>query len=111
MNNPFDTLNERLASIEQALSILSKEKETYLLSHIKEEEIGGVDLAIEVTKLKKATIYYYTHLRLIPHFKKGRKLYFDRTKLQEWLLTNPIATQEQLQAEPRALNNRKGGGR
>ncbi len=49
------------------------------------EEFGGVDLAIEITGLSKATIYSRCSLRTLPHLKKGKKLYFSKSELMRWI--------------------------
>jgi hypothetical protein len=54
----------------------------------KKDEIddwGGIELAMEVTKLKKQTIYGLTCGEKIPHYKKGKKLYFSRSELLIWI--------------------------
>ena len=41
--------------------------------------------------LSKSTIYKLTLDRLIPHYKPGgKKIYFKRSEIDEWLLNNPI---------------------
>lgn len=49
------------------------------------DEIGGVDLAVEVTGLARRTIYKRTHRREIPHRRVGGRLYFSRTELLQWI--------------------------
>lgn len=50
-----------------------------------EDEIGGVDLAMEITGLAKATVYSRASMRTIPHRKQGKKLYFSRKELNDWI--------------------------
>lgn len=50
-----------------------------------EDEIGGIDLATQLTGLAKATIYGLVSTRKIPHSKKGKKLYFSRKDLAMWI--------------------------
>ena len=47
----------------------------------REDEIGGIELAIELTGLAKPTIYGLVSERKIPHSKRGKKLYFSRKEL------------------------------
>lgn len=49
------------------------------------DEIGGIELATEVTGKAKATIYSLCSNRSIPHSKKGKKLYFSRNELIDWI--------------------------
>jgi excisionase family DNA binding protein len=63
------------------------------------EEIGGIDLAIELTGLAKPTIYGLVHGRSIPHSKRGKKLYFSRQELTEWLKQGKRKTQAEIAIE------------
>jgi len=50
------------------------------------------------TGMSISTIYKLTWDRQIPHYKPGGKLlYFKKTEIDEWLLSNPISTREQIQ--------------
>lgn len=53
--------------------------------------------ALLYTGLSDSSLYKLVMRRLIPHSKPtGRKLYFDTEQLRLWMLSNPIATQDQL---------------
>jgi len=82
MNNPFESINARLNNLE-ALSL-----ET--LQHLRgaskpADEIGGIALAQDITRLSKARIYALVSARKIPHSKRGNKLYFTRADLLAWV--------------------------
>lgn len=49
-----------------------------------------------------STIYEKTSKKLIPHFKKGNKLYFDRAELWEWIKRGKVKTQTQIVGEAAA---------
>ena len=48
-------------------------------------EILNVQQAADFLKLKITTLYEKTSRKLIPHFKKGNKLYFHLSELQDWI--------------------------
>jgi excisionase family DNA binding protein len=48
-------------------------------------EVGGIELAQEVTRLSKSRIYALVSARGIPHSKRGNKLYFNRAELLTWV--------------------------
>jgi len=48
-------------------------------------------------KLKITTIYEKTSRRLIPHFKKGNKLYFNKTELEEWITAGKVNTRQEIE--------------
>ncbi len=90
MSNPFEEINTRLdalASEIRALKRANKEAPT--------DELGGLDLAREVTGLAARTIYKLTHRRTIPHRRVGGRLYFRRSELEAWLDNGrrPLATE------------------
>jgi excisionase family DNA binding protein len=65
----------------------------------REDEISGMELAIEVTGLAKPTIYGLVSERKIPHTKRGKKLYFSRRELLDWLALGKRKTRDEIAAE------------
>ncbi len=65
----------------------------------KKEEIGGIDLAIEITGLAKPTIYGLVSERKIPHSKQGKRLYFSRQELTDWLKQGKRKTNAEIAIE------------
>jgi excisionase family DNA binding protein len=65
----------------------------------REDEIGGIELALELTGLAKPTIYSLVSTRKIPHSKRGKKLYFSRKELLEWLTTGKRKTKDEIAIE------------
>ena len=62
------------------------------------------DECVEYTGLSKGYIYKLTHGRLIPHFKpSGKKIYFSREEIDQWLLSNRVMTTEEVQCQ---INNK-----
>jgi len=50
------------------------------------EELGGIELATEMTRLSRARVYALVASRGIPHFKRGNRLTFRKSDLAAWLL-------------------------
>ncbi|MEJ7862370.1 MAG: helix-turn-helix domain-containing protein [Pyrinomonadaceae bacterium] len=73
------------------------------------DEIGGIDLAVEITGKAKPTIYGLVHDRKIPHSKRGKQLYFSRRELTEWIKDGKRKTQSEiaLEAETFSTTNHK----
>ncbi len=63
------------------------------------DEVDGIELAIEITGLAKPTIYSLCSERKIPHSKKGKRLYFSRQELLEWLKQGKRKTQAEIAVE------------
>lgn len=50
--------------------------------------------------LSESYLYKLTSKRLIPYHKPGGKLvFFDREEIDNWLLSNPVSTEQQVQAQ------------
>jgi excisionase family DNA binding protein len=50
-----------------------------------ETEVLSAKEATEYMKIPQATLYFYTCKRLIPFFKKGKRVYFNKMDLNEWI--------------------------
>lgn len=50
-------------------------------------DVGGLELAREITRLSESRIYALVSARQIPHSKRGNKLYFNRAELLAWVAT------------------------
>lgn len=78
--NPFEEITQRLDALAvdvRALKSRTNDKPT--------DEIGGLDMAVEITRLARRTIYKLTHRREIPHRRVGGRLYFRRAELEQWI--------------------------
>ncbi len=62
------------------------------------DEIGGIDLAVEITGKAKPTIYGLVHSRKIPHSKRGKQLYFSRKELLDWIQSGKRKTASEIRA-------------
>ena len=60
-------------------------------------ETFSIKEAANFLKLKIATLYEKTSRKLIPHFKKGNKLYFSRLELEDWVRNGKVQTQEEIE--------------
>lgn len=63
------------------------------------DEIGNIELAIQITSLAKPTIYGLVSERKIPHLKQGKFLYFSRKELIEWIKQGKRKTQNEIKLE------------
>lgn len=65
----------------------------------KEDEFLTIAQASELLNLAKPTIYTLTCKNEIPFIKKGKKLYFKKTDLIEWLNTGKRQTKKEIEQE------------
>jgi excisionase family DNA binding protein len=64
-----------------------------------EPEIMTITQASAFLSIAKQTLYHYTSTRAIPHFKRGKKLYFKKHELIEWLTEHKQLTLDERLAE------------
>ncbi|MBA3664242.1 MAG: helix-turn-helix domain-containing protein [Bacteroidetes bacterium] len=62
-------------------------------------DILNIKEASEFLKLKITTLYEKTSRKQIPHFKKGNKLYFYLSELQNWIKQGKVKTREEIESE------------
>ncbi|GAB3026557.1 helix-turn-helix domain-containing protein [Spirosoma pulveris] len=83
MSNPFEPINARLNNLEAlTLEVLQLLRST---NPTDTDEIGGIELARQVTRLSAARIYTLVSERKLPHKKRGNRLTFRRSELITWL--------------------------
>lgn len=88
MNDLVVTTSQDLTHlIESTLRKVLKEEfeNTSESNQSQKNEIVFLAEAIEITGLAKPTLYAKTSQNKIPHYKRGRKLYFKRSELQAWI--------------------------
>jgi len=95
MENPFELILDKLNTIEHLLrNVKNEEKESIPLP-----EIFNMNQATEYVSLSKSAIYKMTAGRDIPHFKRGKILYFKRSDLDEWMTQYRISTRAEIEKE------------
>ena len=88
--NVFAIIDARLACIETLLyEIRHPKREAPTLTPSKVMTLPEVATYIGQAK---STIYKMTSAGLMPHSKRGRRLYFDRDQVDTWLMGQPAHT-------------------
>lgn len=64
-----------------------------------QKTVLDLDEAVLYTGYSRGYLYKLTSTRQIPHFKKARKLFFNRAELDEWLQEQRIKTDEEIDSE------------
>lgn len=60
---------------------------------LQQRDIMTFDEACDYTGLKRSVLYKLTASKAIPHFRPtGRRCYFSRSELDQWMTSNPIKT-------------------
>lgn len=71
------------------------------------DQIGGIELAQQLTGLARPTIYGLVAQLKIPYMKKGKKLYFSQKELTEWLKQGRRKTTTEIDSEANQYISRK----
>jgi excisionase family DNA binding protein len=87
-------------AVQSALSTLQLQKE-----QPPEEDLMTVKDVCNWLDMEPSTLYQKTHYKEIPYIKKGKRLYFSRAELKNWLSEGKKHTrvEEEQQADERLL--------
>src|ERR1700756_237542 len=94
MENPFDLILNRLDGIE---SLLKELKGQTVKADSIAFEIMNINQTAEYIGIAKSTMYKFTSCRMIPHFKQGKKIYFKKSELDEWITKNKVMKREEIE--------------
>lgn len=97
MTNPFEVIEARLSTIETLLIDIKHFKEEQ--STFNTRQIFNLDQFCEYTSLSKQTVYKKTSKGEIPHSKRGKRLFFEKASVDEWLLENRVGNKSEIEAK------------
>ena len=98
MENPFEIIIEKLTTIEMKLNTIESRLNSNSQYSI-DAEVMSLNQLCEYYEFTKSFIYKQTSTREIPHYKKGKKLFFKKVEIDTWLFKNKVKTMEDLQRE------------
>ena len=94
MENPFELILERLDRIEKAIASLNITNPI----PVNNAPMDVKDLS-EYLKLSVSAIYKLTSTSEIPHYKSGKRLYFKKEDIDEWIFSHRIKTRDDIEKE------------
>ena len=94
MENPFEIILERLDRIEKAIQNLSANGPLANTN----DPMDVKDLA-SYLKISASTIYKFTSTRSIPYYKNGKRLFFKREEINDWIFTTKINSNYEIEKE------------
>lgn len=76
-----------------------------------QKEVLTIDEVSILTGKSKSHLYKLTCTGLIPHYKQGKHLFFDRHEIESWLKLNRIKSLDEIEQEASTFVtlNKKGG--
>ncbi|WCM42697.1 helix-turn-helix domain-containing protein [Flavobacterium sp. CBA20B-1] len=110
MNNPFEVIEARLSSIENLILDL-KHKPQSVEPTNQPEQLLTIDEVAILLHLTKPTIYSKISKNELPGVcKQGKRLYFDRQTIIDWIKQGRKKSNAEIEAEANAYlsNNKKG---
>lgn len=87
------SIADRLAVIEQAIRMQVR-------------EVIDMDDCAVLTGYSKQHLYRLTSSHAIPHYRRGGKVFFRKTEIEDWLTSVRIKTNDEIEKE--AINHIKG---
>ncbi len=111
MQNPFQIIDARLSNIESLLLDIKHKPQAPATAGSNSKAVLDIDEFCDYTGLAKQTVYKMTGKGLIPHSKRGKRLYFDQEQVNAWLLENSVRPLSAITAEAdRYLSSKKRKG-
>ncbi len=101
MSNPFETIDARLKNIELLLLELKHDVIPVDRADRRNNSPLTVQDAADFVNLAVPTIYGLVSRREIPFSKKGKRLYFLKDELTEWIQTGRRKTVAEIEKEVR----------
>ncbi len=97
---------------EQVLQKLEQLEKLIVNQSILQKPVLNFQEASHYLEVSESHLYKLTSKRAIPHFcPNGKKLYFKRDELNEWLLRNKQLSVAEIELKPQQYNPRKQAGK
>ncbi len=81
MENPFQVITNDLSEIKSLIENLYRQSP----NPTPEEDLTDVNGAAKILNIAKASVYNKASKKEIPYFKRGKKLYFSKKNLLDWI--------------------------
>ncbi|MDV7187620.1 helix-turn-helix domain-containing protein [Lutibacter sp. TH_r2] len=99
MENPFEIIVEKLNAIENRLASIENKLLTSNNTTRNAIEIMSLKQLCEYYDFTKSHIYKLTSNREIPFYKNGKRLYFKKDEIDQWILENRVKTVKDIEQE------------
>jgi excisionase family DNA binding protein len=73
-----------------------------------EKRFFPLDWLVEYTGIPKNSIYQLTSKNLIPHIKRGRKLFFEKVQIDNWLEEGRVKSNDEIVSSAEQFLTKRG---
>jgi len=94
MENPFELILARLDRIERAI-----ERIKIPVQNPPVNELMDIKEVVSYLKISSSAIYKLTASNGIPHYKNGKKVYFKKSEIDDWIFAKRIKTMDEIETE------------
>jgi excisionase family DNA binding protein len=111
MNNPFEVIEKRLSSIESLILDL-KHQPTKVEPTENPEQWNDLNWLIQYDPEKRTKPTWYSKISRneVPYYKRGKKVYFLKSEIDEWLKQGKCKSNVEIEKEAEAyLSDKKRG--
>jgi excisionase family DNA binding protein len=74
---------------------------------ITDNVLGVIEVATYL-KISKATVYKLTMDQQLPHYKQGKRLYFRKEEIDNWINKGKVKTKQEINEEAESYLSRRG---
>jgi len=106
MNNPFEIIDARLSNIETLLLDL-KHSSITINNQTDTKTLLTIQDAATLLHLSVPTLYGYVSKSIIPVSKQGKRLYFSKEELTDWVKAGRKKTISEIQSDSYLKSSRK----
>jgi excisionase family DNA binding protein len=99
MENPFEIIIKRLEAIDQLLYEIKSGMKSEFIPVDCVNELMNVKQVAEYLTLSVHTIYGLVHKMEIPNAKRGKRLYFKRSDIDDWISQSRRKTVSEIEQE------------
>jgi excisionase family DNA binding protein len=95
MDNPFQEIKDDLTLVKSLLQKILEGTDTRPEA-VPTRTIFNLEQLTAYAGLSRQTVYKLTSRRELPHSKRGKRLFFEKAAIDQWLLENRVKTNREI---------------
>ena len=102
--NPFQQLFDMMRVLERKVDELSNQKSS-IKEELPQDDLMTVEIAAEYLRMSRSSIYQLTSRHELPFMKRGKRLYFKKEELRQWIEEGSNKPSLKQEKQERALSH------